>query len=52
MRSKVIFVVLFIIGGLVGVSSLPEFEGRFFITGIIVAIFGTGAGNLKLKCHI
>lgn len=45
----VIFVILFIIGGFVGVISLPEFSGRFFISGLIFAIFGTGAGAFIIK---
>lgn len=44
-----VFMVLFIIGGLIGSASLPPFEGRFFISGFLIAVFGTGAGTLILK---
>ena len=49
MNFAVVFVVLFIVGGIVGSLSLPEFEGKFFISGFVFAVFGTGAGNLILK---
>jgi hypothetical protein len=45
----VIFLFLFFVGGIVGHESLPAFPGRFFVSGLIVAIFGTGAGSLVLK---
>ena len=45
----VVFVILFFIGGLIGVMSLPKFEGRFFISGLIFSIFGTGAGAFVIK---
>lgn len=43
------FLILFFIGGSVGVLSLPEFYGRFFISGLIVGVFGTGAGAIIIK---
>lgn len=47
-----VFLVLVIIGGIIGSLSLPPFEGRFYISGIVFAIFGTGAGTLILKGRI
>jgi hypothetical protein len=41
-----VFLVLFLIGGIIGVIALPEFQGRFYISGIIFGAFGTGAGKL------
>jgi hypothetical protein len=48
----IVFLVLFFIGGIIGSASLPSFDGRFFISGIVVAIFGTGAGTLILRGRI
>ena len=47
----VVFVVLFLIGGAIGCASLPPFEGRFYISGLVFAIFATGAGTLILKAR-
>jgi hypothetical protein len=44
-----VFLVLFIIGGISGSLSLPPFDGRFYISGIVFAIFSTGAGTLILR---
>ncbi len=44
-----VFLALFFIGGIIGVASFSEFEGRFFISGSILGIFGTGAGLLIIK---
>jgi len=44
-----VFIALFIFGGFIGALSLPSFEGRFFISGLVFAIFGTGAGTLIVK---
>jgi len=44
-----VFIILFFIGGIVGVTSLPEFPGRFFISGLLVGAFGTGTGALIIK---
>ncbi len=44
-----VFILFFIIGGIIGSASLPEFPGRFFFSGLIVAIFGTGTGALIIK---
>lgn len=46
------FVVLFFIGGIVGVASLPDFQGRFYLSGLVVASFGTGGGSLIIKAVI
>ncbi len=48
----IVFVGLFIFGGLLGIASLPVFEGRFFFSGLIVGIFGTGAGTLFIKAVV
>jgi hypothetical protein len=48
----IVFVGLFIIGGLIGIASLPVFAGRFFISGFLVAVFGTGAGTLFIKAVV
>ena len=45
----VVFFILFIVGGIIGGLSLPDFDGRFFVSGLIFAAFGTGAGNLIFK---
>jgi len=44
-----VFVILFFIGGLIGSASLPDFSGKFFISGLLFVIFGTGAGTLVIK---
>ena len=44
----IVFVVLFIIGGIIGFLSLPTFDGRFYISGFLLAVFGTGTGFLYL----
>lgn len=44
-----LFVVLFFVGGIIGVLFLPEFTGRFYISGLIFGAFGTGAGKLILN---
>jgi hypothetical protein len=48
----IVFLGLVIIGGIIGSLSLPLFEGRFYISGIVLAIFGTGAGTLILSGRI
>lgn len=45
----VVFVILFFVGGIAGVASLPQFPGRFFISGLLVGAFGTGAGAFVIK---
>ena len=35
--------------GIIGVFSLPEFSGRFFISGLVFGVFATGAGTIVLK---
>ena len=45
----IVFVVLFFIGGIIGSFSLPEFSGRFYISGLVFSIFGTGAGFVIIK---
>lgn len=45
----IIFLILFIIGGVIGVLFLPPFPGRFYISGLIFGIFGTGAGAVLIK---
>jgi len=47
-----IFVILFILGGIVGVLFLPPFSGRFYISGLIFGVFGTGAGAVLIKIII
>lgn len=47
----VVFVVLFLIGGTLGAASFPPFEGRFYISGLVFAIFATGAGTLIFKAR-
>jgi len=44
-----VFVVTFLIGGIIGVASLPEFPGRFFISGLVFGAFATGAGSIIFK---
>jgi hypothetical protein len=49
----ILFVILFFVGGIIGSLSLPEFPGRFYISGLIFSAFGTGAGVfvIKLICN-
>ena len=47
--QAVIFVALFFIGGVIGVLSLPAFEGRFYISGLVFAAFGLGLGNIVIN---
>lgn len=44
-----VFLVMFMIGGIIGVFSLPEFSGRFFVSGLVFGVFATGAGTIVLK---
>ena len=44
--KAIIFVALFFIGGVLGSLSLPIFEGRFFISGLIFASLGVGVGSI------
>ena len=49
MERAIMFVALFFVGGIFGWLFLPEFVGRFFITGLIFATLGTAASvNLNL----
>ncbi|MBU0466871.1 MAG: hypothetical protein KKD94_04795 [Nanoarchaeota archaeon] len=45
----VVFLVLFFIGGFIGSFSFPAFPGRFFICGLVLGAFGTGAGAFIIK---
>jgi len=45
----IIFLMLFVIGGIIGVIFLPSFTGRFYISGLIFGILGTGAGTIIIK---
>lgn len=47
--NALVFLALLVVGGMIGYLSLPAFQGRFFVSGMLVAIFGTGAGFLILK---
>jgi len=44
-----VFLVMFFIGGIIGAFSLPEFSGRFFVSGLVFGVFATGAGTVVLK---
>ena len=44
-----VFIVTFFIGGIIGSFSLPQFSGRFFISGLVFGVFATGAGTIVLK---
>ena len=44
-----VFVILFFIGGVIGSFSFPEFPGKFFICGLVLGAFGTGAGAFIIK---
>ncbi|MBU2616764.1 MAG: hypothetical protein KKB79_02150 [Nanoarchaeota archaeon] len=50
--KAIIFVGLFFIGGILGSLSLPEFPGRFFISGLVFASFGMGLGNIIIHMFI
>jgi len=43
---SLLFLVLFIIGGIFGSASLPYFQGRFFISGIVFALAAMGLVQL------
>ena len=42
--TSFVFFVMFILGGSIGMVSMPDFPGRFFITGLLFAIFSTYSG--------
>jgi len=42
----IVFIVLFFVGGIIGTITLPDFPGRFFVAGLIIGAFGTGAGSI------
>lgn len=44
-----VFVVLFIIGGFIGSLSFPNFDGVFYLSGLVFSAFGTGAGILIIN---
>jgi len=48
----VVFIGLFLLGGSIGVACLPPFPGRFFFSGFLLAVFGTGAGSLIINARI
>jgi len=45
-EMAILFLFIFLIGGLIGTLSLPEFSGRFFISGFVIAVFALGFGRL------
>lgn len=45
----IVFVVTFFIGGIIGALSLPEFPGRFYVSGIVFGAFATGAGSIIIN---
>jgi len=45
----VVFAGLFVFGGIVAALELPNIPGIFFIGGMLVGIFGTGAGTFILS---
>ncbi len=49
--QAIVFIILFLIGGAIGFLSLPEFPGRFYISGLIFAAFGLGLGNIIIHWH-
>ena len=46
--QAIVFIGLFLIGGTIGYFSLPEFMGRFFISGLVFAALGIGVGSFVL----
>ncbi|MCA9485912.1 MAG: hypothetical protein KC506_03650, partial [Nanoarchaeota archaeon] len=44
--KAVIFIGLFFLGGIIGHFSLPEFPGRFFISGLVFAVAGMGFSSI------
>lgn len=42
----IIFIGLFFLGAVIGLFSLPNFPGRFYISGLVFATFGMGLGKL------
>ena len=44
--KAIIFVALFLIGGIISVFALPAFIGRFFICGLIFAAVGIGVTSV------
>lgn len=49
--QAILFVTLFFFGGIIGSLSLPEFQGRFYISGLIFAAFAMGMGKLVIHSH-
>ena len=47
--QAIIFVSLFFVGGIISLFALPEFTGRFFISGLIFAVLGIGVGKIVLN---
>jgi len=49
--QALLFVILFFVGGFVGVLSLPAFPGRFYISGLVFGLAATGFVNLIIHWH-
>lgn len=49
--QALLFVILFLIGGVIGTFSLLEFPGRFYISGLVFAAFALGLGNIIIHWH-
>lgn len=49
--KAIVFISLFIFGGIIGSVSLPEFEGRFFISGLFFALAAGGFVRLIINWH-
>ncbi len=48
--QAIIFVGLFLVGGIISLFAVPVFPGRFFICGLLFA--GAGMGLIKFVFHI
>ena len=44
-----VFLFLFIIGGVIGLLTLSGIPYSFWISGFLIAVFGTGAGTLIIS---
>jgi len=49
--EAIIFIGLFFFGGIIGSLSLPDFQGRFFISGLVFALAAGGFVKLIINWH-
>ncbi|MDD4353100.1 MAG: hypothetical protein PHN56_01445 [Candidatus Nanoarchaeia archaeon] len=42
-------VCIFLIGGIIGMASLPAFPGRFFVSGVVLSVIAVGGFSIIIK---